>query len=237
LKIQAFSDAHLERTDKEYFLRDFILKDLDILIIAGDLCPAASYSSTAKYLSKKAKHVIYVPGNHDYYRSNFEMVNSMFKIVKKNYNNFHILLNEVIEIEGLKFAGTTLWFKDDPLNIFYEKQLSDFGLIQEFKKYVYEENKKALNFLENLQNVDFVITHHLPSEMCVAEQYKGDPLNRFFVCEVSHLIKKISPKYWIFGHTHDSIVKKYLNTILFCNPIMNGRYDINLDFKKELLIL
>jgi hypothetical protein len=54
---------------------------------------------------------------------------------------------------------------------------------------------------------------------CVSAQYKGSPLNPFFVCDVENIIYERTPKLWIHGHTHDSVDLKLGDTRIVCNPI------------------
>jgi hypothetical protein len=63
-----------------------------------------------------------------------------------------------------------------------------------------------------------VVTHHLPSQRCVAPQWAGHPLNPFFVCELDALIQERRPAIWIHGHTHDSVDVRVGETRILCNP-------------------
>ena len=47
-----------------------------------------------------------------------------------------------------------------------------------------------------------VITHHLPSEHCNADEFKGSNLNEAFCVEKTEFILNSNVDYWIYGHSH-----------------------------------
>ena len=57
------------------------------------------------------------------------------------------------------------------------------------------------------QNCDVMITHVNPScsEEHINEKYHNNPTNTFFTFDGSKYYNNGTMKYWIFGHTHDSI--------------------------------
>jgi len=117
------------------------------------------------------------------------------------------------------FYGGTLWFKDSPLNQIYENQLNDFNLIGDIHDWVYEKNTEfRVNGNAMIRPETVVLSHHLPSPICVAEQYRGDELNRFFVSDETSLILEKQPRIWVFGHTHHRVSMSIGNTILEANP-------------------
>ena len=50
--------------------------------------------------------------------------------------------------------------------------------------------------------VSGIPSHHIPSEEAVHKNYKGDSFNRFFVSDLTGLIKEKKPRLWVYGHTH-----------------------------------
>ena len=67
--------------------------------------------------------------------------------------------------------------------------------IEDFESWVYDENARAVaNFEERLRSGEIVVTHHLPSQCCVAPRFVGHPLNPFFVCELTNLIIERQPR-------------------------------------------
>jgi predicted phosphohydrolase len=180
--------------------------DLDFLLLPGDLTVSCSQGKdktklVLDYLSGKARHCVFLCGNHEYYHGTKEAAEGILESVMPY--NFHWLRNTLEVIDGIKFFGGTMWFPDAPHNKMYEDQLSDFLVIKDFKKWVYEENKKFNEAARSLiTDETIVLTHHLPAYRVVAPVFQGDNLNRFFVCEMTDLILDRKPPLWVYGHTH-----------------------------------
>lgn len=190
----------------------------DGIIIAGDLSTKKYLVANIKYLCDSYEHVIFTTGNHEYYSSSFSEIDSLLLKIKES--NFHWLNDSACVINDTTFVGGTLWFPDNPLNQLYEKRLNDFFYIKDFRKEVYKKNEKTIMAFNKLMVKDsIVITHHLPSYQSVDEKYKGDQLNRFFVCDMEDLMLKKQPKLWVHGHTHDSLSYGIKNTKVLCNPL------------------
>ena len=222
MNVQILSDLHLEfhRNRWKEFLESFDPTGVDVAVVAGDLCTPSLLDRAIDSLCARFPAIVYVLGNHEYYGSSPQSVHDALASLRDALPNFHWLQNEVMEIAGVRFAGTTLWFRDDPLNSSYEQALNDFALIRRFKPWVYEENERALEFLEKeVPSAEVVVTHHLPSEQSVVPAFEDDPLNRFFLCEVDDLIRRGKPALWIHGHTHVSIDCRLGETQVLCNPL------------------
>jgi Icc-related predicted phosphoesterase len=229
------SDLHLE------FFHDFgknLINDFpsgDLLFISGDLCNAIQLPVIVPWLCEKFKNVVMVIGNHELYNFSPKQVEKILKKIK--CNNFHLLQNTIIKIDGLNIAGCTLWFPFNFYNKYYQNELNDFKYIKDFIPWVYNENKTSFDFLNNLLNIDIVITHHVPSPLGIAEKYKNSNLNRFFICDMTETILKIKPRYWFFGHTHFSFNFKIGETTLISNPRGYQHIDLNKMFTlKEIRI-
>jgi Icc-related predicted phosphoesterase len=125
----------------------------------------------------------------------------------------------VWEKDHIRFAGTTLWYPDHPLNPIHAGKMNDQVWIHGFNDWVYKENKKAVSFLRSeAATVDVVITHYLPSYQVVAPKYRGSELNRFFVCDLTELIEESRPPLWLYGHTHTPGFHQIGETKLITNP-------------------
>ena len=97
--------------------------------------------------------------------------------------------------------------------------MNDFDLIGNLRSWVYKKNEE---FRENgrklITSDTIVLSHHLPSSVCIAEQYKGDELNRFFVSDETDLILEKQPRLWVYAHTHTKGSYNIGNTRLETNP-------------------
>lgn len=238
MKIQILSDLHLEfyMDMGQEILSSLDPSGVDALIVAGDLTTSGHHDLALSTLADLYPEVIFVLGNHDYYNClNKEEVHEDINNICSRNKNLHWLHNTSVTIQGQRFLGTPMWFREDPMNPIYQKHLNDFTLIPGLQAWVYEENKKATHFLETtVYTEDIVITHHLPSMSAVSDRFRGGPLNRFFVCEMDRLIQVQSPKLWVFGHTHDVQTYLFGETFMACNP-KGYPFEVQKDFDPKLV--
>jgi predicted phosphodiesterase len=202
--------------------------ECDVLVLAGDILTLKFSEEEMKEIwkafSEKAKLVLYLPGNHEFYGTNVELGLAVLRQMEASFpNNVKMLTPDEKHIhvhEGRRFLGGTLWFSDDGTNQGYERFLGDFSHIRGFKPWVYEENKRTKEFLyKNVHKGDVVVTHHLPSERSIAPKFKKSSLNRFFAFPCDDLIASARPALWLHGHTHGSCDYKHGDTRIVCNPM------------------
>jgi Icc-related predicted phosphoesterase len=239
MKLQILSDLHLEflGPDELAFIDSLDKASVDVAVVAGDLCGPDFLPHAIKALCEQYPKVVYVTGNHEYYGASPRQVHELLGSLRANLSNLHWLHNSSVDLDGVQFSGTTLWFRDDPDNITYERRLNDFHLIRDFKPWVYQENARALDFLkEQVPLADVVVTHHLPSKQSIQPCFEGDPLNRFFLCDVDDLIERVGPTLWVHGHTHGSIDARVGDTRIVCNPLGYPNWYENSDFDKKLIV-
>lgn len=239
MKLFICSDLHTEFLQPIEQLELFKkFPEADGIIIAGDLTSKKYLIDNLKYLCDKYQHVIFTMGNHEFYNSSFQEIEDLLNRTKVRSDmlgrNLYWLNDSTCNINNTNFIGGTLWFPDNPLNQLYERQLSDFSYIKDFRKEVYERNKKTIVAFNNKQMDEntVVVTHHLPSYQSVNEKYKGDQLNRFFVCDMENLILEKQPKIWLHGHSHDSCDYFIEKTHVVANPLgypnEHNKFDYNL---------
>jgi Icc-related predicted phosphoesterase len=218
MDVLCLSDLHFElhRDGGAEFL-SLLNTRADVLILAGDICGGWMVPWVMERFCKKYDHVIYVHGNHEFYRCPRPEVLRFTKEACKKNKNLHWLDCNSIEIDRVVFHGTPLWFKESPLAP--KHAIGDWARIKDYDSWVYEENRRALQFLtENVQKGDVVVTHHLPTQKSVAPQFEKSVLNPFFVCDVEGLIRVQEPVVWFHGHTHASLDYEIESTRIVCNP-------------------
>lgn len=220
VKLQVLSDLHFEfHADRGVeFLKSLDPRGADVLVLAGDITTKINLKKTLQAFCGLYPEVVYVFGNHELYRSSFDELRSLLAGMK--CKNLHVLDNRTVTLAGQRFVGSSLWFPYDSLNGYYAHHMSDFTAIKDFENRVYDENRACKSFLEStVESEDVVVTHYLPSNRCVHQQFEGSPLNRFFVCEMDGLIRHQKPKLWIHGHTHTSVDCRIGQTRVVCNPL------------------
>ena len=222
MKLDIISDIHLEFFGDQgaEFTASWI-PEAPVLVLAGDVGDARWWREGLRHLQTLCEHyeqVLFVAGNHDYYGTYLEDTDARLRRVEEQIENFRWLEQEKIEIDGVKFAGCTLWFKEDPAGQIYEKWMNDFNLIEGLRHEVYHRNRMSQEFLRNLRDTNVVITHHMPSHLSVAEIYEDNPLTRYFLCAVDDVILDLQPKLWVHGHTHVPCDYRLGDTRVVCNP-------------------
>lgn len=223
MKIRIISDIHLDSfvgwQGPDVLLEDEAFEDPDVLVFAGDLRQAGDMMEKLQWFSDAFKQVVFVPGNHDYYHGSFDTVAEDIVAVNDHYDNVHVLQNDSVTIDGQRFIGGTMWFRDHPMNAAHCMRMNDFRIIENFAERVYIENAVALKYLsENVRKGDVVVTHHSPNLMSSHPRYANDPLNRFYVCDTSDIMMDKKPAIWAHGHTHDSYDYTIDETRVVCNP-------------------
>lgn len=200
--------------------------DYDIIVAAGDIGIA---DGGVHWLGHNfSKPVLFVEGNHEYYSGLFGgQQNEILKAVDM-YDHVVRLTNQAVTIDGVRFVGATLWtdfklrgYMDLPLWR-YERAIADFkwGLTAEDMLAMHQRDVAFLdNALEGDNSRTVVITHFVPSQMCIADRWIGNTYNPYFTNDLDWLMEKHKYPLHIFGHTHDPHdVIHPSGTRLFCNP-------------------
>ncbi len=240
MNIQILSDLHLEfhSDNGDSFISSMDSTDVDVLVIAGDLGTSTVLPEALRQLTDKFPHVVYVAGNHDYWGSTFDILHDTLGKLNDGISNLHWLNHDVVTIDNQRFVGSCLWFRQSTIDAGQHMvNFTDFHYIGGFVDRVYKENKKAIDFFtHNLKEGDIAITHHLPSFACVAPNWVGSPLNRFFVCDMEEIIKKTKPVLWVHGHTHENCDLVLGQTRLVCNPFGYLACEENQRYAEKLII-
>jgi len=218
MKLQIASDLHLDMR-RNYLLPKL---DSDVIILAGDISlgyRGLKYAVSLSHFHKK--EVIYVAGNHEFYRQDYhELIQSMREYAE-GYEHVHFLERDEIVIDGTRFLGTTLW--TDYLGDKSEHQeinqaivgasLNDHRLIRNGDRSfsvddAYEEHLISKKWLkeklgEKFKGKTVVVTHHAPSQDCQHPDYDYSPISTGFQSSLDELVELADV--WVFGHTHASL--------------------------------
>ena len=244
MKIQVVSDLHLEV--KPFSL--FIKPEAEVLVLAGDIVALENRCMKMYHLeniiNKVEIPIVYVTGNHEYYGfGQVKLTNSILKTLEAKYPHFHFLDNEVWVHKDVEFIGSTLWSNFDLAQdkmMFcagVETAINDFNLILSdtvgrlTARDVIGYNMAARQFIDKAVMKPTglkkcVVTHFIPTEQGIAEQWKNSSLNPYFACNCEQLMPGVHT--WIFGHTHSSfdfqLTKVHssghvlVNCHMVCNP-------------------
>ncbi len=190
INIVVFSDNH--------GVIDFDLpKDIDLLLIAGDITPFTGSQHSAyqrlwfdnnflPFIENKAKNIVFVAGNHD----------RMFeKIMKSNEEDsfratlpkhIHYLRDSMIELDGLKIYGTPFtpmfcnWFFMDDEN----------GLDRRFSKIP--------------ENIDILLSHGPAFGLSDMISQRCDIGKNCGSTTLLKHVQRVNPTYFFSGHIHSA---------------------------------
>lgn len=234
MKIQYMSDLHLEGADLK-----IENQGADLLILAGDITTAKSYKGHYDFFkncSDNWKNVVYICGNHEYYRGDIEETQKeLFEFFYKNFKNTHFLQNESINLGDFRLFGGTLWTDcngNDPLTkMTFQNDMNDYRVIQWKSREHWklrpddtvELHRIAVDSLvRSLEASDkpmIVVTHHAPSHLSINEKYAAEyHMNGGYFSDQRWLMEGYDIPLWIHGHMHDSVDYVVNKTRVVSNP-------------------
>ncbi len=235
-----------------------------VLLIPGDIHETkrtGQYRDILSVLTAKFKAVVMVPGNHEYYGSNFVKTHRTLREFESEFKNFHFLDNESLVLGDVRILGGTLWTDYDRGNPISKMQaqlgMNDYRNIRTGPPEQYWMRKiepddlefmhfKTKDFLrksldsetdscENLKTL--VLTHHAPSFKSADPAYANDGLNGCYCSDMDDFIYASDISVWVHGHIHCSNDYVLGNTRVICNPLgyefSAGQFE-NPDFNSTL---
>jgi hypothetical protein len=219
--VQLASDLHLEMMpDKGLdFLKRWVPAKRDMsahtLVLAGDITSAHLLEWTLGMIAPHYRHVVYVPGNHEFYGTNPDDGWIAIWAAGEKFDNVHVLDNEAVTLDGVRFYGGTGWFPYCASADQFRSRMNDFYQIKDLEPWCYGE---CWDFDVKLhgEKPDVVVSHHLPDFQCVAPKYRMSALNAFFVSNFD--VKGSGAKLWLHGHTHEQTDLMIGQTRVIANP-------------------
>ena len=204
----------------------------DVYVCAGDIGLLSHPADLDEYfdgIKDNCDHIIWVLGNHEFYHGVYEDVLGMARDLAKNHG-VHLLDIELgtqdLEIDGVKFWGTTFWTDLHKHDWFAHKKiqdgLNDFHVIKHKNHYrnfsaheSYEINKKSRELIN--WDADVIITHHCPIDIEHPKFPRSEITYAFVNTGLEEQIIDSDVKYWLYGHTHHSTVSDVYGTLVVSN--------------------
>jgi predicted phosphodiesterase len=232
MKIQVISDIHLEFNDNyEHFINTFVPEG-DILVIAGDMCTFKCELVMRDFTDKYAcfyDKIILVPGNHEYYNSDYQLLSSHQNINVNLFENLYVCNNVEFEIENARFICSTMW---SGISERSTEMINDYFVIEGFncdrENAIHENSTKFLEdaLKKETDKVNIVVTHHLPTYSIISPKYAGDAINDAFAAKNEQLLD-YDIKYWLHGHSHEFSDVTINDTRVIRNPLGYIRHERN----------
>jgi predicted phosphodiesterase len=231
VKIRVLSDLHLE-------FQDWTPPPApaEVVVLAGDIHVGVDGLPWARRHFADA-HLIYVPGNHEYYGAEMESTLEQLRRVAAAHD-IALLDGDAVVIDGVRFLGATLWtdfelYGSDPDIIAQAQAEARRGMVDyrrisrrgsgklrpDDTRRIHQRQSAwlARELAKPFGGATVVVTHHLPHEQSVHTRFEGDPLNPSFASDLSALVRQ-PVRLWIHGHTHESIDYRIDGTRVVCNP-------------------
>jgi predicted phosphodiesterase len=228
MRINVLSDLHLGVSPM-----DTPLNEADVVVLAGDI---ATPRQAACWAMRFGKPVLYVLGNHEFYGGSIPDTAHELKRLCAG-TDVHVLDDEALVLDGVRFLGTTLWtdfmlFSADAERAEAideaRRKLRDFSRIRTGDAVFTPADSAALfarhaawleqKLQEPHDGPTVVISHHAPSPRSIHQRFAGSLLNACFVSDAEHLVDGDRVQLWIHGHTHDSFDYALNGTRVLCNP-------------------
>ena len=121
-----------------------------------------------------------------------------------------------LSIGEIDIIVSTLWAHIEADKMYYtEKGVSDFYRIMyhghrlsaiDFNT----EHERCLHFIKDAvekscAKMKIVLTHHVPTLLCTANEFRDSLINGAFSVELGNYIANTDIDYWIYGHSHRNI--------------------------------
>ena len=227
LTLAILSDLHLEQASRS--IMDIFptetLSQSDALCLLGDI-GTPLLPNFFKFLHEcatHAKHVIFVPGNHEYYNTNVLTIPELDRVMKATcdqYENVTYLKNRTITLPGkdeYSLIGTTLW---SHIPSQHAEQVT--SCINDYN-YIFSDTLKRLTVDDvnsmHKENIRFisdevaaatsrnqksvVLTHHVPLTLGTSHpRHQGSAANAAFATDLCDYLYTHNINFWACGHTH-----------------------------------
>jgi predicted phosphodiesterase len=229
LRIQKLSDIHFEFEDFP-----FNHCDADVVVLACDIHVG---EKGVRWILDRIRYtpVIYVLGNHEYFREIYPKLIRKLEQQTKG-SNISMLENGSVQIEDVTFYGCTLW---TDFKLFGNPRIDGYACQQnmtDYKRIRREPNyskirsidvsiikKQSITWLleeyKNQRNVkNVVVTHHAPSIRSLPEKQRKEQIGAAYASHLDLLVEELSSNLWIHGHIHRNSDYYIGQRRVICNP-------------------
>lgn len=240
--IRVVSDLHLEAyrgRDISTLVIDFLPadeRDADsVLVLAGDVSADPNQLvGFIREVESRFIRVIYVSGNHEYYRHDMDAWNATLEdrfVESLSNTTWSTSVVGYFELDDVRFIFGTLWADggktlEEQARVGYG--LNDFRVIRKGLRIfnvrdmqdIHREQKASIDRVlkDPFDGVSVVVSHHLPTYRLCHPRF-GTEINGGFASNCEDILAyDHAPALWIFGHTHDSHDDRMWKTRLVSNP-------------------
>lgn len=237
MKIQIASDLHLDVNGtiqdivRTGVIPPSILQTINkqdtVLVLAGDICNPIYFDGLFNILNPLWRHIIIVPGNHEFYGWWIEDAMDVMRDISSKYPNISFLDKQITKLDEITFIGATGWapIKQMPT---IERYINDFTWIKDFresKNRCQDLHEDSIDWitdtLAKIQTPKILVTHFGQVSVPIPNRFIGCPVNTYFITGSLDKVKH-KPELFIHGHTHVSYTIQRFSYEILCNPFGYG---------------
>jgi predicted phosphohydrolase len=230
VRLHVLSDLHLEHAPLQV-----PAVEADVVVLAGDVAPGtAGVEWIRRHLT--GRPVLYVAGNHEYYGQDLPGLTDALRRAAQG-SEVHVLENEQVVIDGVRFLGCSLWSDFDLAGPEQrESSMRVCGrLVNDYKRIELTDPRRPLRpedtrdlhlasraWLASCLAVPHdgptvVITHHAPVTGGRPENPLMAAIGGAFASDLSELMEGERVRLWVFGHIHRRVDSEVNGTRLVSN--------------------
>jgi predicted phosphodiesterase len=215
VKFQIASDLHIETYSNVPCSSTFITPSAKILILAGDIGRIHKFQELKMFLTdicSKFEFVLYVIGNHEYYREYGIKDKSMsvlledIVLLEKELTNLYILNRGSVIIDDVCVIGCTLW-SQALVNIpSYIVRISGMNTERYNNIFINDVKyiEKMIKYCETKRLKLLVVTHHCPTYKLITDKKINDKFKSLYYSNLDYLLDSKRVHTWICGHIHSN---------------------------------
>jgi hypothetical protein len=235
MRIQYISDLHLEYNTQSIIpgtslseYDDLLVPTAPILALLGDIGDPdnPSLEHFLQWATARWSQVLYVPGNHEFWRlkpGSTKTIESAMKRLydfEKKYKNLCIMWRtKLMSEDGVLILGCPLWSRPAEGVVPHESERAWIDRDNTFdRETLINLHKADLEWLKKeiraapMKQPIVVLTHYAPSLMLISRDYVGKPESTLYASDLDYLIRPPVVA-WACGHVHQVVNwKKGWNT-------------------------
>ncbi len=218
MKLHILSDLHLEHAPFEPGP-----VDADVILLAGDIAPGTAGVEWAASRFD-GRPVLYIAGNHEFYGHDLPGLLDSMRAAAVG-SNVHVLENEAVVIDGVRFLGCSLWSDFDFAGS--AKRANSMRicarLVNDYKQIEASERGRPLRpddtrdihvasrawlatcLAESHLGATVVFTHHAPIVRRRPDHPVLQAIAGAFASDLSEMMDGDAATLWVFGHIHRTV--------------------------------